>query len=51
MPEVIVPGRERVSFSKIPEVLPLPDLIGIQKVSFRWLLDEGIKEVLEEVPA
>jgi DNA-directed RNA polymerase subunit beta len=49
LPEVIVPGRERVSFSKIPEVLPLPDLIGIQKVSFRWLLDEGIKEVLEEV--
>ena len=30
MPEVIVPGRERVTFSKIPEVLPLPDLIGIQ---------------------
>ncbi|MDP9299902.1 MAG: hypothetical protein M3P43_03260, partial [Actinomycetota bacterium] len=49
MPDVIVPGRERVSFSKIPEVLPLPDLIGIQRESFDWLLDEGIREVLKEV--
>ena len=49
MPETIVPGRERVSFSKIHEVLPLPDLIGIQKESFRWLIEEGVKEVLEEV--
>ena len=44
MPEVIVPGRERVTFSKIPEVLPLPDLIGIQKESFDWLLKEGVKD-------
>jgi len=49
LPEVIVPGRERVSFSKIPEVLPLPDLVGIQRESFDWLLTEGIREVLEEV--
>ena len=49
MPEVIVPGRERVSFSKIPEVLPLPDLIGIQSESFDWLLKDGIGEVLAEV--
>ena len=41
MPEVIVPGRERVSFSKIPEVLPLPDLVGIQRESFDWLLTKG----------
>src|SRR3989442_1782824 len=49
LPEVIVPGRERVSFSKIAEVLPLPDLVGIQRESFDWLLTEGIREVLEEV--
>jgi DNA-directed RNA polymerase subunit beta len=49
LPDVIVPGRERVSFSKIPEVLPLPDLIGIQRSSFDWLLEEGIREVLDEV--
>jgi DNA-directed RNA polymerase subunit beta len=49
LPEVIVPGRNRVSFSRIPEVLPLPDLVGIQRESFDWLLTEGIREVLEEV--
>ncbi len=49
MPEVIVPSRQRVSFSKIPEVLPLPDLVGIQKASFDWLLREGIGEVLQEI--
>ena len=49
MPDVIVPGRERVSFSKIAEVLPLPDLVGIQRESFNWLLDEGIRDVLHEV--
>ena len=49
MPRTIVPSRERVSFSKIPEVLPLPDLIAIQRESFGWLLQEGLREVLEEV--
>ena len=49
MPDVLVPGRERVSFAKLEEVLPLPDLVGIQRVSFDWLLKEGLKEVLEEI--
>jgi DNA-directed RNA polymerase subunit beta len=44
-----VPVRDRVSFSKLDEVLPLPDLVGIQRESFQWLLDEGLREVLEEV--
>ena len=49
MPDQLVPVRERVSFSKLDEVLPLPDLVGIQRESFDWLLNEGLKEVLEEV--
>jgi DNA-directed RNA polymerase subunit beta len=49
LPETIVAGRERVSFSRSPEVLPLPDLVGIQRESFDWLLGEGIREVLREV--
>jgi DNA-directed RNA polymerase subunit beta len=49
LPEVLVPGRERVSFSRIPEVLPLPDLVGIQRQSFDWLLRDGLAEVLAEV--
>ena len=49
MPDTLVPVRDRVSFAKIDEVLPLPDLVGIQRESFDWLLNEGLKEVLEEV--
>jgi DNA-directed RNA polymerase subunit beta len=49
LPEVIVPGRERVSFSRIPEVLTLPDLIAVQSESFHWLLKDGLGEVFEEV--
>jgi DNA-directed RNA polymerase subunit beta len=49
LPETLVPGRERVSFSKIHEVLPLPDLVGIQRQSFDWLLRDGLAEVLAEV--
>jgi DNA-directed RNA polymerase subunit beta len=43
------PARQRLSFGKIPEVLPLPDLIAIQKDSFEWLLSEGLKETFEEI--
>jgi DNA-directed RNA polymerase subunit beta len=49
LPESLVPVRDRVSFAKIDEVLPIPDLVGIQRESFDWLLSEGLKEVLEEV--
>ena len=49
MPDSLVPVRDRVSFAKIDEVLPIPDLVGIQRESFDWLLRDGIREVLEEV--
>jgi len=50
LPEAaLVPGRDRVSFAKLEEVLPLPDLVGVQRESFDWLLKEGIKDVLEEI--
>jgi DNA-directed RNA polymerase subunit beta len=49
LPDALIPVRDRVSFAKIDEVLPLPDLVGVQRVSFDTLLREGIKEVLEEV--
>ena len=40
---------ERFSFGKIPEVLPLPDLLAVQHESFQWFLDEGLKEIFDEV--
>ena len=39
-------SRERLSFSKLREVLELPDLIAVQRESFNWFLDEGVAEVL-----
>ena len=40
---------ERFSFGKIPEILPLPDLLAVQHESFQWFIDEGLKEVFDEV--
>ena len=40
---------ERLSFAKIPEVLPLPDLLSVQHDSFDWFLERGLKEIFEEV--
>jgi DNA-directed RNA polymerase subunit beta len=48
LPEAVI-GRERLSFSKLQEVLPLPDLVGIQRHSFDWLLDEGLARVFHEI--
>ncbi len=39
----------RMSFSKINEVIDMPNLIGIQKNSYEWFLTEGIKEVFKDV--
>ncbi|MBW3667481.1 MAG: DNA-directed RNA polymerase subunit beta, partial [Actinobacteria bacterium] len=46
-----MPSRvaERFSFGKIPEVLPLPDLLAVQHESFEWFLDEGLREIFEEI--
>ncbi len=39
----------RQSFSKINEVINMPNLIGIQKDNYEWFLNEGIKEVFKDV--
>jgi len=39
----------RMSFSKINEVIDMPNLIGIQKDSYEWFLTDGIKEVFRDV--
>ncbi|MDQ5983264.1 MAG: DNA-directed RNA polymerase subunit beta [Eubacteriales bacterium SKADARSKE-1] len=39
----------RMSFSHIDEVLKMPNLIELQKDSYKWFLDEGLKEVFEDV--
>ena len=39
----------RMSYSKQKEVLDMPNLIEVQKNSYKWLLDEGLKEVFEDI--
>ena len=39
----------RMSFSRQKEVLEMPNLIEIQKTSYQWFLDEGLKEVFEDI--
>ena len=39
----------RMSYSKINEVLEMPNLIEVQKNSYQWFLDKGLKEVFEDI--
>jgi len=39
----------RYSFSKIDEKLEMPNLIEVQKESYEWFLNDGMREVLEDV--
>src|SRR3954469_205565 len=44
---VVAPERKR--YARIPEVLPIPDLIELQLQSFRWFIDHGLRELLDEI--
>ncbi len=39
----------RLSYAKIKEALDMPNLIEIQKDSYRWFLEEGLKEVFSDI--
>ncbi len=50
MPQPIKIGRKtRMSYSKIKEVAPMPNLIEIQTDSYNWFMREGLKEVFEDI--
>ncbi len=40
---------ERMSFSHTDEIIEMPNLIEIQKDSYKWFLEKGLKEVFEDV--
>src|SRR5262245_16305915 len=44
-----VAPRARKSFSRLKHVLDLPNLIDIQKASFQWFLDEGLRETIDDI--
>ena len=39
----------RLSFAKIPEIQELPDLLAVQRDSFGWFMDHGLKQIFSEV--
>jgi DNA-directed RNA polymerase subunit beta len=41
--------RARTTFSRLEHVLDLPNLIDIQKASFQWFLDEGLRETIDDI--
>ncbi len=41
--------RDRYSFGNLPEVLPLPDLIAIQRESFEWFLHQGLADTFRDI--
>ncbi len=41
--------RERMSFSRIKDVMEMPYLITVQKSSYDWFLNKGLKEVFDDV--
>ncbi len=43
------PARDRFSFANLDEVLPLPDLISVQRASFQNFLDHGLAETFGDI--
>ncbi|MGB3965067.1 MAG: DNA-directed RNA polymerase subunit beta, partial [Tepidanaerobacteraceae bacterium] len=46
---ITIGNRTRWNFSKIDEVMGMPNLIEIQKDSYQWFLNEGIREVFNDI--
>ncbi len=49
MSSVAVAPRARKSFSRLKHVLDLPDLIDIQRASFHWFLEGGLRETIDDI--
>ena len=46
---VNVGKKTRMSFSRINEILDMPDLIEVQKDSYRQFIEKGLGEVLDDI--
>ena len=49
MSSTAVAPRARKTFSRLKHVLDLPNLIDIQKASFQWFLEEGLRETIDDI--
>jgi DNA-directed RNA polymerase subunit beta len=48
-PSAGVSAGARKRYARIPEVLPVPNLIELQLESFRWFIDRGLRELFDEI--
>ncbi len=46
---VVAASLERKPYARIPEVLPIPNLIELQLNSFTWFIENGLRELLDEI--
>ena len=44
-----VAAAPRKSYARIPEVLPIPNLIELQLQSFNWFIENGLRELFDEI--
>jgi DNA-directed RNA polymerase subunit beta len=42
-------ATQRKRYARIPEVLPIPNLIQLQLDSFRWFIEQGLRELFDEI--
>ena len=42
-------AASRIRYARIPEVLPIPNLIELQLDSFKWFVDKGLRELFDEI--
>ena len=50
MPKDVLYGKTlRKSFARTPEIMDMPNLLEIQKSSYKWFLEVGLKEVFRDV--
>ncbi len=47
--EILLGNRKKMSFSRIKEVKEMPDFVEIQKASYKRFVDEGLKEVFDDI--
>ncbi len=45
----LVASTERKPYARIPEVLPIPNLIELQTNSFNWFIETGLRELFDEI--
>lgn len=49
MNTVVAGTQQRFSFSRLPEILEIPNLIEVQRKSYEWFLREGLREVFQDI--